>query len=98
MSSVAATAETRSYRLAYISSTAPPLFEVEDSHKSKVLLLLTKAASKPIVLDSGAPQHIVNNPENFHPTTKLNIKISTGGNSNSLNATTVGPALVNQLG
>ncbi|KNZ58806.1 hypothetical protein VP01_185g8 [Puccinia sorghi] len=41
------------------------LVEVEDGHESEVSLLLTEAASKPTVLDSGATHHLVNNPDAF---------------------------------
>ncbi|KNZ54734.1 hypothetical protein VP01_2871g2 [Puccinia sorghi] len=75
------------------------LVKVDDGHESEVSLLLTEAASKPIVLDSGATHHLVNNPDTFLPTAESNIKISTGGHSNFLNATAVGTAtLVNHLG
>ncbi|KNZ57410.1 hypothetical protein VP01_2168g1 [Puccinia sorghi] len=75
------------------------LVEVDDGHESEVSLLLTEAASKPIVLDSGATHHLINNPETFQPTSESNIKIATGGHSNFLNATAVGVAtLVNHLG
>ncbi|KNZ60467.1 hypothetical protein VP01_154g10 [Puccinia sorghi] len=66
---------------------------------SEVSLLLTEAASKPIVLDSGATHHLINNPDTFQPTSESNIKIATGGHSNFLNATAVGIAtLVNHRG
>ncbi|KNZ62708.1 hypothetical protein VP01_12323g1, partial [Puccinia sorghi] len=73
-------------------TTTTQLVEVDDGQESEVLLLLTEAASKPIVLDSGATHHLVNNPDTFHPTSESNIKISTGGYSNFLNATAVGNA------
>ncbi|KNZ50339.1 hypothetical protein VP01_4483g1 [Puccinia sorghi] len=73
--------------------------KVNDSHESEVSLLLTMAASKPVVLDSGATHHLINNPEMFQPTSEANVKIATGGHSNFLNATAVGVAtLVNHLG
>ncbi|KNZ52307.1 hypothetical protein VP01_3620g1, partial [Puccinia sorghi] len=40
--------------------------------------------SKPIVLDSGATHHLINNPDWFHPTAESSIKISTGEHSNFL--------------
>ncbi|KNZ51367.1 hypothetical protein VP01_3983g3 [Puccinia sorghi] len=43
--------------------------------------------SKPVVLDSGATHHLVNNPDAFQPTAESNIKIATRGHSNFLNAT-----------
>ncbi|KNZ58954.1 uncharacterized protein VP01_1827g4 [Puccinia sorghi] len=56
-------------------------------------------SSKPIVLDSGATHHLVNNPDKFQPTAKSNIKIATGGHSNFLTATAVGTAtLINNRG
>ncbi|KNZ53456.1 uncharacterized protein VP01_3233g1 [Puccinia sorghi] len=56
-------------------------------------------SNKPIVLDSGATHHLINNPETFRPSAESNIKIATGGHSNFLNATAVGTAtLVNHLG
>lgn len=62
-------------------------------------LLLTEAASKPIVLDSGATHHLINNPDVFQPTSESNIKIATGGHCNFLNSTAVGIAtLANHLG
>ncbi|KNZ49487.1 hypothetical protein VP01_498g4 [Puccinia sorghi] len=80
-------------------SSHPPttqLVEVDDGHESEVSLLLTEAASKPIVLDSGATHHLVNNPDTFHPISESNIKISTGGHSNFLNATAVGTATLSR--
>ncbi|KNZ50358.1 hypothetical protein VP01_446g5 [Puccinia sorghi] len=75
------------------------LVEVEDGHESEVSLLLTEEASKPVVLDSGATHHLVNNPDMFLPSAESNIKIATGGHSNFLNATAVGTAvLINHLG
>ncbi|KNZ60302.1 hypothetical protein VP01_1576g4 [Puccinia sorghi] len=75
------------------------LVEVDDGQESVVSLLLTEAASKPIVLDSGATHHLVNNPDVFLPTATTNIKISTGGHKNFLYATAVGTAtLINHLG
>ena len=47
---------------------AAQLVEADDGHKSKASLLLTKAKSKPIVLDTGATHHLVNNPDVFQPT------------------------------
>ncbi|KNZ49105.1 hypothetical protein VP01_5209g1, partial [Puccinia sorghi] len=57
------------------------LVEVEDGHESEVSLLFTEAASKPVVLDSRATHHLVNNPDVFLPSAKSNIKIATGGHS-----------------
>ncbi|KNZ56334.1 hypothetical protein VP01_2431g2 [Puccinia sorghi] len=77
------------------SVTHPPttqLVEVNDGHKSEVSLLLTEAASKPIVLDSGATHHLVNNLDVFLPVAESKIKIATGGHSNFLTATAVGTA------
>ncbi|KNZ46292.1 hypothetical protein VP01_7395g1, partial [Puccinia sorghi] len=72
---------------------------VNDGHESEVSLLLTEAASKPIVLDSGATHHLINNPEMFQPTSEASVKIATGGHSNFLNTTAVRVAtLVNYLG
>ncbi|KNZ51033.1 hypothetical protein VP01_4123g2 [Puccinia sorghi] len=39
------------------------LVEVDNSHESDVSLLLTEAASQPIIIDSGATHHLINNPE-----------------------------------
>ncbi|KNZ63824.1 hypothetical protein VP01_10982g1, partial [Puccinia sorghi] len=64
------------------------LVEVDEGHESEVSIFLTETTSKPIVLDSGATHHLVNNPEVFRPTAESNIKIATGGHSNFLNATT----------
>jgi hypothetical protein len=73
--------------------------EANNDHQSVVSLLLTESQSKPIVLDSGATHHIVNNPDFFNPVAKTNIKISTGGHSNFLSATAIGTStLVNHLG
>ncbi|KNZ52549.1 hypothetical protein VP01_3528g1, partial [Puccinia sorghi] len=84
------------------AASNPPttqLVEVDEGHKSEASLLLTEAASKPTVLDSGATHHLINNPEVFNPTAESNIKISTGGHSNFLNATAVGSAtLINHRG
>ncbi|KNZ55783.1 hypothetical protein VP01_2583g3 [Puccinia sorghi] len=84
------------------AANGPPttqLVEVDEGHESEVSLLLTEAASKPIVLDSGATHHLINNPDVFQPTSESNIKIATGGHSNFLNATAVGiETLVNHLG
>ncbi|KNZ54023.1 hypothetical protein VP01_3070g1 [Puccinia sorghi] len=75
------------------------LVEVDDGHESEVLLLLTEAASKPTILDSGATHHFINNPDVFSPTAESNVKILTGGHSNFLNATAVGTAtLINHCG
>ncbi|KNZ51046.1 uncharacterized protein VP01_4111g1 [Puccinia sorghi] len=75
------------------------LVEVNNGHESEISLLLTEAASKPIVLDSRATHHLINNPDTFQPTSDSNIKITTGGHKNFLNATAVGIAtLVNHLG
>ncbi|KNZ54811.1 hypothetical protein VP01_2847g2 [Puccinia sorghi] len=75
------------------------LVEVEDGHESEVSIFLTEAASKPIVLDSGATHHLINNPNVFRPTAETNLKIATGGHSNFLNATAAGTAtLINHRG
>ncbi|KNZ51977.1 hypothetical protein VP01_3743g1 [Puccinia sorghi] len=84
------------------TSTQTPttqLVEVDDGHESEISIFLTKEASKPMVLDSGATHHLINNPEMFRPTAESNIKIATGGHSNFLNAAAVGTAtLINHLG
>ncbi|KNZ46887.1 hypothetical protein VP01_6860g1 [Puccinia sorghi] len=77
-----------------LNQLATQLVEADDGHESEVSLLLTEAASKPTVLDSGATHHLINNPDMFHPTADSNIKISTGGHSNFLNATAVGSAIL----
>ncbi|KNZ54032.1 hypothetical protein VP01_3068g1 [Puccinia sorghi] len=59
------------------SQPATQLVEVDDGHESEVSLLLTEAASKPTVLDSGATHHLINNPDTFQPTAESNIKIAT---------------------
>ena len=69
---------------------AAQLVEADDGHESKASLLLTKAKSKPIVLDTGATHHLVNNPDVFRPTSESSIKIATGGHSNFLSATAIG--------
>ncbi|KNZ55762.1 hypothetical protein VP01_258g4 [Puccinia sorghi] len=70
------------------SSHAKPsiqLAEVSDGHESEVSLLLTTTV-RPTVLDSGATHHMVNDATVFNATAKSNIKISTGGHNNFLNA------------
>ncbi|KNZ47554.1 hypothetical protein VP01_6314g1, partial [Puccinia sorghi] len=75
------------------------LVEVKDGHESEVSIFFTEAASKPIVLDSGATHHLINNPNVFHKTAETNIKIARGGHSNFLNATAAGTAtLINHRG
>ncbi|PLW49320.1 hypothetical protein PCASD_02649 [Puccinia coronata f. sp. avenae] len=75
------------------------LVEADDGHESEASLLLTEAKSKPIVLDTGATHHLVNNPDVFRPTSESSMKISTGGHSNFLNATAIGTAtLTNHKG
>ncbi|KNZ57422.1 hypothetical protein VP01_2163g1 [Puccinia sorghi] len=71
------------------SNPTTQLVEVDEGHESEVSTLLTEAASKPIVLDSGATHHLINNPNWFNPTAESNIKISTGGHSNFLNPTAI---------
>ncbi|KNZ45072.1 hypothetical protein VP01_8510g1, partial [Puccinia sorghi] len=39
------------------------LVKVKDGHELEVSLLLTEAASKPTVLDSGVTHHLINNPD-----------------------------------
>ncbi|KNZ50343.1 hypothetical protein VP01_447g1, partial [Puccinia sorghi] len=57
------------------------------------------SANNPTVLNSGATHHLINNPDVFNPIAESNIKISTGGHSNFLNATAVGTAtLINHCG
>ncbi|KNZ44023.1 hypothetical protein VP01_9584g1, partial [Puccinia sorghi] len=72
--------------------------KLRPSNSGKLLLdlklQLPNWLSKPIVLDSGATHHLVNNPEVFRPMAKSNIKIATGGHSNFLNATAVGSAVL----
>ncbi|KNZ50325.1 hypothetical protein VP01_448g6 [Puccinia sorghi] len=84
------------------NSFNPPttqLVEVDEGHESEVSLILTEATSKPTVLDSGATHHLINNPDVFNPIAESNIKISTGGHSEFLNATTFGTAtLINHRG
>ncbi|POW21890.1 hypothetical protein PSHT_01837 [Puccinia striiformis] len=81
------------------AAPATQLVEVDDGHESEVSLLLVEAPSKPIVLDTGATHHMVNNPAIFLHSSKTNIRISTGGHKNFLNATSIGSAvLVNQEG
>ncbi|KNZ45642.1 hypothetical protein VP01_7954g1, partial [Puccinia sorghi] len=82
-----------------IQAPITQLFEVDYGHKSTASLSLTKAASKPLVLDSGATHHLIDNPDVFLPTANSNIKILTGGCKNFLHATAVGSTtLINQLG
>ncbi|KNZ53957.1 hypothetical protein VP01_3091g2 [Puccinia sorghi] len=68
------------------------LVEVDDGHESEVSLLLVESENKPIVLDSGATHHMVNDPSCFTPVAETNVKISTGGHSNLLYATSIGKA------
>lgn len=83
------------------SSHAKPsiqLAEVSDGHESEVSLLLTTTV-RPTVLDSGATHHMVNDATVFNATAKSNIKISTGGHNNFLNAEASGTiTLVNHEG
>ncbi|KNZ56255.1 hypothetical protein VP01_2453g5 [Puccinia sorghi] len=82
------------------SSSQPPttkLVEVNKGHESEVSIFLKKETSKPIVLDSGATHHLINNPDVFHSTAKSNIKIATGGHSNFLNATAVRTAILTSM-
>ncbi|PLW34183.1 hypothetical protein PCASD_13302 [Puccinia coronata f. sp. avenae] len=51
--------------------------------------------SKPIVLDTGATHHLINNPNVFQPTSNTSMKIATGGHSNFLSATAT---LTNHVG
>ncbi|KNZ61147.1 hypothetical protein VP01_1446g6 [Puccinia sorghi] len=82
-----------------INPPTTQLVEVDEGHESEISLLLTEATSKPTVLDSGATHHLINNPDVFNPIADSNIKISTGGHSNFLNATAVGTAtLINHCG
>ncbi|KAI7951517.1 hypothetical protein MJO28_007201 [Puccinia striiformis f. sp. tritici] len=75
------------------------LVEVDNGHESEVSLLLTHADEKPIVLDTGATHHMVNDASIFVPVSESNIRILTGGHKNFLNATAIGTAvLVNQDG
>ena len=75
------------------------LVEVSDGHKSEALLLMMESVDKPVVLDTGATHHMVNNQSIFTTISKTNIKILTGGHSNYLAATAIGTAtLVNQNG
>ncbi|KNZ50327.1 hypothetical protein VP01_448g8 [Puccinia sorghi] len=82
-----------SYNKGNSSGSGPPqaattqLVEVDEGHESEVSLLLTEAASKPVVLDSGATHHLVNNPDVFIPSAKSTTRISTGGHKNFLYAT-----------
>ncbi|KAI7956645.1 hypothetical protein MJO28_003740 [Puccinia striiformis f. sp. tritici] len=81
------------------SAPATQLVEVDDGHESEVSLLLVEAPSKPIVLDTGATHHMVNDSAVFRPLADTKIRISTGGHKNFLNATAIGSAvLVNQDG
>ncbi|KNZ53417.1 hypothetical protein VP01_3243g2 [Puccinia sorghi] len=48
---------------------------LDDGHESEASFLITEAASKPIVLESGETHHLINNLDSFHPTAKSNIKI-----------------------
>ncbi|KAI7948073.1 hypothetical protein MJO28_009981 [Puccinia striiformis f. sp. tritici] len=78
---------------------ATQLVEVDDGHESEVSMLLVETATKPIVMDTGATHHMVNDPAIFKPHSKTNIRISTGGHKNFLNATAIGSAvLMNQDG
>ncbi|PLW27599.1 hypothetical protein PCASD_21002 [Puccinia coronata f. sp. avenae] len=96
--------ESKKSKQEYLNAKANPpptaqLVEANNDHQSVVSLLLTESQSKPIVLDSGATHHIVNNPDFFNPVAETNIKISTGGHSKFLSATAVGTStLVNHLG
>ncbi|PLW26249.1 hypothetical protein PCANC_26631 [Puccinia coronata f. sp. avenae] len=82
-----------------VEKPATQLVEVDDGHESEASLLLVEAKSKPIVLDSGATHHMINDPSVFFPSAKTNMKISTGGHSNFLTATSVGSVvLVNHQG
>ncbi|KNZ55146.1 hypothetical protein VP01_2754g3 [Puccinia sorghi] len=60
------------------SNPTTQLVEAEDGHESEVSIFLTEGTSKPIVLDSGATHHLINNPDVFRSVAESNIKISTG--------------------
>ncbi|KAI7957570.1 hypothetical protein MJO28_004665, partial [Puccinia striiformis f. sp. tritici] len=76
------------------SVPATQLVEVDDGHESKVSLLLVETNSKPIVMDTGGTQHMVNDSTIFMPMAETNIRISTGGHKNFLNAIAVGSAVL----
>jgi hypothetical protein len=81
------------------SGPTTQLVEGEDGHKSKVSMLLTEPLSKPVVLNTGATHHMINDPSIFKDSGNTNIQISTGGHSNFLQATAIGLAVVlNHLG
>ncbi|KNZ61159.1 hypothetical protein VP01_1443g2 [Puccinia sorghi] len=73
--------------------------DVNSDDGASATLFLTTRCVKPIVLDSGASQHMINNPKFFTKTRDTLIKISTGGHKNFLQGTAIGTAiLVNKRG
>ncbi|KNZ51624.1 uncharacterized protein VP01_3882g1 [Puccinia sorghi] len=80
------------------SDSAAVLMHESKKGKKKICCSVL-CTGKPIVLDSGATHHLVNNPDVYLPTTKTSIKILKGGHKNFLYATAVGTAtLINHLG
>lgn len=75
------------------------LVEADEGHESEASLFMAEVKSKPIVLDTGATHHLVNNSDVFQPTSNTSLKIATGGHHNFLNATAIGSAtLINHKG
>lgn len=75
------------------------LAEGQDNSGSEATALLIESIIKPTVLDSGASHHMVNDRSVFTSQGKSDIKISTGGSKNFLNAEEIGTAKIkNHLG
>lgn len=67
--------------------------------EAKGSLFLTEEATKPVVLDSGATHHMINDPTVFKIERNTDMKILTGGHQNHLVATAVGSVrILNHLG
>ncbi|KNZ58749.1 hypothetical protein VP01_186g12 [Puccinia sorghi] len=65
------------------------LAEALSDNESFASLFLTETKSKPIVLDSGASQHMINDASIFLKNRDADVHISTGGHKNYLTGTAV---------
>ncbi|KNZ53991.1 uncharacterized protein VP01_3082g2 [Puccinia sorghi] len=60
------------------------LAETTSNDGSFASLFLTEIKSKPIVLDSGASQHMINDESSFNKIRDADVRITTGGHKNYL--------------
>ncbi|KNZ52880.1 hypothetical protein VP01_3411g3, partial [Puccinia sorghi] len=70
------------------------LIEADSNDGESVTLLLNSKENKPIILNSRASHHMVNDPQFLKKDRDVSLKISTGGLNSTLQGTATGTAIL----